>query len=98
MQLLVEKRETIDIKRLSIFTLLGFVLVAPTLHFWYFTSKFESLFEGKTLKYPLVSQYFPSTPKLCGQQRMCVEFSCKDILGKCIYVMYMVSMLLGIFP
>ncbi|KAI5071020.1 hypothetical protein GOP47_0013271 [Adiantum capillus-veneris] len=34
-QLMIEKSETIDFTRLGIFTLLGLLLVGPTLHFWY---------------------------------------------------------------
>lgn len=34
-QLVVEKHKTVDLKRIAIFTLLGLVLVGPTLHFWY---------------------------------------------------------------
>lgn len=36
-QLMIEKSETVDLKRIGIFTLLGLVLVGPTLHFWYLT-------------------------------------------------------------
>lgn len=34
-QLVIEKSETIDLKRSGVFTLLGLALVGPTLHFWY---------------------------------------------------------------
>lgn len=34
-QLVFEKAETVDLKRIGIFTLLGLILVGPTLHFWY---------------------------------------------------------------
>jgi len=34
-QLVIEKSPKLDVKRLSMFTLLGLVLVGPTLHFWY---------------------------------------------------------------
>lgn len=34
-QLAIEKSPKLDAKRLSMFTLLGLVLVGPTLHFWY---------------------------------------------------------------
>eukprot|EP00878_Enallax_costatus_P004647 GHUV01004894.1.p1 GENE.GHUV01004894.1~~GHUV01004894.1.p1 ORF type:complete len:314 (+),score=67.32 GHUV01004894.1:89-1030(+) len=34
-QVLVEKKEEVDLRRLSIFTGLGFVWVAPCLHLWY---------------------------------------------------------------
>ncbi|MCO5578102.1 hypothetical protein L7F22_031940 [Adiantum nelumboides] len=36
-QLMIEKSETINLTRLGIFTVLGLVLVGPTLHFWYLT-------------------------------------------------------------
>eukprot|EP00250_Pteridium_aquilinum_P034593 c7796_g1_i1 orf=70-1023(+) len=34
-QLMIEKNEMIDLRRIGVFTLLGLVLVGPTLHFWY---------------------------------------------------------------
>lgn len=34
-QILIEKKEDIDLRRFSIFTGLGFIWVAPCLHFWY---------------------------------------------------------------
>ncbi|KAL5715516.1 hypothetical protein ACHQM5_017325 [Ranunculus cassubicifolius] len=34
-QLLIDKASTLDVKRTLLFTLLGFILVGPTLHFWY---------------------------------------------------------------
>ncbi|PIA55364.1 hypothetical protein AQUCO_00800250v1 [Aquilegia coerulea] len=34
-QLLIDQVATLDVKRTFVFTLLGFVLVGPTLHFWY---------------------------------------------------------------
>lgn len=34
-QLVIDKSPKLDVKRLSMFTLLGLVLVGPTLHFWY---------------------------------------------------------------
>lgn len=34
-QVLIEKKEDIDLRRFSIFTGLGFIWVAPCLHFWY---------------------------------------------------------------
>ncbi|KAF6151889.1 hypothetical protein GIB67_010463 [Kingdonia uniflora] len=34
-QLLIDKVSTVDLKRTLLFTFLGFVLVGPTLHFWY---------------------------------------------------------------
>ncbi|KAF5189215.1 Mpv17, partial [Thalictrum thalictroides] len=33
--LLIDQVATLDVKRTFVFTLLGFVLVGPTLHFWY---------------------------------------------------------------
>ncbi|XP_077241511.1 peroxisomal membrane 22 kDa (Mpv17/PMP22) family protein [Tasmannia lanceolata] len=35
-QLWIDRVLTLDLKRTFVFTLLGFVLVGPTLHFWYF--------------------------------------------------------------
>ncbi|XP_058107550.1 protein sym-1 [Magnolia sinica] len=35
-QLLIDRVPTLDLKRTFLFTFLGFVLVGPTLHFWYF--------------------------------------------------------------
>ncbi|KAF9611030.1 hypothetical protein IFM89_026381 [Coptis chinensis] len=34
-QLVIDRVSTLDVKRTFLFTLLGFVLVGPTLHFWY---------------------------------------------------------------
>ncbi|KAK1319782.1 hypothetical protein QJS10_CPB04g00545 [Acorus calamus] len=35
-QILIDRVPTLDVKRTFVFSLLGFVLVGPTLHFWYF--------------------------------------------------------------
>ncbi|KAF1859135.1 hypothetical protein Lal_00000965 [Lupinus albus] len=35
LQLVIDKVQSVDLKRTFLFTVLGFALVGPTLHFWY---------------------------------------------------------------
>ncbi|KAL4277536.1 hypothetical protein HN51_060644 [Arachis hypogaea] len=66
-QLVIDQSQSIDLKRTFIFTLLGFILVGPTLHFWYlYLSKLVTLPGASGVLLRLVIDQFLFAPTFIG--------------------------------
>ncbi|KAJ4973881.1 hypothetical protein NE237_007055 [Protea cynaroides] len=66
-QLLIDQVSTLDLKRTFLFTFLGFVLVGPTLHFWYlYLSKLVTLPGASGALLRLVLDQFLFSPIFIG--------------------------------
>ncbi|KAK7290739.1 hypothetical protein RIF29_05373 [Crotalaria pallida] len=66
-QLVIDKVQSVDLKRTFLFTLLGFALVGPTLHFWYLSlSKLVTLTGASGALLRLVIDQFLFAPIFIG--------------------------------